>query len=426
MKNTKINIKKILLSSSVTLYFVFFFSTKIIGQENITGNQLYEATMEIPFINTDPLPEYGYDKLDYGMTIGIERTADGRIWAGWIGGGDNEDAFFVLNVSDDNGETWSDPKVVIDPNNPDLEEKRRTLVGNLWLDPEGRMWLFFDQAMTYFDGRAGLWYTVCENPDDDDPRWSEPARIWHGATLNKPIVLTDGAWILPVSLWDRGKIKNKKFNDAFHELDTFRMANVFISRDQGQTWNRQGGVRFPKPQFDEHHIIEREDGSLWMTARTANGIWESVSTDQGNTWSEPNKYMEHIGSRHFICRLKSGRLLLVRHGDLEEKTRFRSKLTAFLSDDEGKTWKGGLMIDERRGVSYPDGFQAPDGTIYISYDRNRDSDGEILMARFTEEDVLSGEFQSEQARPRILISKPKGLDKLPAPSEVIHHKKILN
>ncbi len=65
------------------------------------------------------------------------------------------------------------------------------------------------------------------------------------------------------------------------------------------------------------------------------------------------------------------------------------KLSAWLSDDDGKTWQGGLMLDERKGVSYPDGFQAPDGTIYISYDRNRATDGEILLARFTEEDILA-------------------------------------
>jgi hypothetical protein len=50
------------------------------------------------------------------------------------------------------------------------------------------------------------------------------------------------------------------------------------------------------------------------------------------------------------------------------------------------------MLDERKGVSYPDGFQAPDGTIYISYDRNRATDGEILLARFTEEDILANKL----------------------------------
>lgn len=30
-----------------------------------------------PKLNTSPLPEYGYDRLDYGMTIGIDRTPSG-------------------------------------------------------------------------------------------------------------------------------------------------------------------------------------------------------------------------------------------------------------------------------------------------------------------------------------------------------------
>ena len=37
------------------------------------------------------------------------------------------------------------------------------------------------------------------------------------------------------------------------------------------------------------------------------------------------------------------------------------------------------------GTSYPDRFQTFDEMIYISSDRNRTSDGEILLARFSEE-----------------------------------------
>src|SRR5439155_22120131 len=40
-------------------------------------------------------------------------------------------------------------------------------------------------------------------------------------------------------------------------------------------------------------------------------------------------------------------------------------------------------------VSYPDGIQAPDGTIHILYDWNRHTDAEILLAKFREEDVLA-------------------------------------
>ncbi|MCE6990502.1 sialidase family protein [Dyadobacter sp. CY323] len=372
--------------------------------------------LEQPILNTSPLPDYDYDRLDYGMTIGIERTPKGRIWACWVAGGDNDDAFFVLNTSDNDGKTWSAPKLVIDPHNPSLKEKRRTVVGCLWLDPLGRLWLFFDQSMTMFDGRDGNYYTICENPDSDRPVWSKPVRVSNGCTLNKPVVLKDGTWILPVSLWDRTKIKDP-YKEAFHELDDERMANVYASTDQGKTWTRRGGVRYPQAQFDEHHVIERKDGTLWMTARTATGLWQSVSTDQGKTWSEPAKYQEHISSRHFIRRLQSGRILLVRHGGLNEKTRFRSKFTAYLSEDDGKTWIGGLMLDERRGISYPDGFQAPDGTLYVSYDYSRDFAGEIVMARFTEQDILDGKFSGKKSKAKILISKPLGLDKLPAPSE---------
>jgi hypothetical protein len=40
-----------------------------------------------PKLNTSPLPEFDYDQLDYGMTIGIERTPKGRLWAAWVAGG---------------------------------------------------------------------------------------------------------------------------------------------------------------------------------------------------------------------------------------------------------------------------------------------------------------------------------------------------
>jgi len=42
------------------------------------------------------------------------------------------------------------------------------------------------------------------------------------------------------------------------------------------------------------------------------------------------------------------------------------------------------------GVSYPDGVQDKNGLIWITYDRGRNSVGEILLATFKEEDVLAG------------------------------------
>lgn len=385
---------------------------------------LNDPGLHPPLVNTTPLPYYDYDKLDYGMNMGLEQTPKGRFWACWTAGGDSPDAFMVLIASDNLGKTWTKPLAVVDAHDPSIGQKRSVQNGTLWTDPLGRLWFFFDQSMTDFDGRAGLWYSLCNNPDAVKPLWSQPVRIWHGTTKSKPIVLSSGEWVLPVSLLNRGIIDKDPgyFLDAYHELDSLRMAHVFVSTDQGRSWQRRGGVKFPEASYDEHHVIERKDGSLWMTARTGDGIFETVSFDKGWSWSTPQKYMEHISSRHFIRRLQSGRLLLVRHGEINERTKTRSKLMAFLSEDEGRSWKGGLMLDERRGVSYPDGFQGKDGTIYISYDRNRATDGFILMASFTEEDVLQRRLVHSSSRLKQLICRPEGLDKMPAPSDRLNSK----
>jgi hypothetical protein len=359
-----------------------------------------------PKLNTSPLPEYDYDQLDYGMTISLTRTPKGRLWACWVAGGDSPKAFFVLATSDDDGETWSKPCLVVDSHSKRLPRDRSILVGNLWSDPRGRLWLFFDQSMDMFDGRAGVWAAICEDPDAERPAWSAPRRIWHGVMLNKPTVLSTGEWLLPISLDQRGGFG--PFRGAFKELDPLRGANVFVSTDAGATWQRRGCVRFPKPNWHEHMIVERRDGSLWMLARTGKGIMQSTSADRGKTWSAPTtpKGIRHPVARFHIRRLASGRLLLVKHGDTVDAHEGRSKLKAFPSEDDGRTWLGGLMLDPRGGVSYPDGVQAPDGTIYISYDRNRSTDGEILLARFTEEDVLEGRLVGPKSRLRMLISRP--------------------
>ncbi len=135
--------------------------------------------------------------------------------------------------------------------------------------------------------------------------------------------------------------------------------------------------------------VELRDGRLWMLARTADGIAESYSSDQGRTWTGPQIRFPHVSARFHLRRLASGSLLLVKHGKIDERTNKRSHLMAHLSHDDGQTWTGGLLLDERNGVSYPDGFQSPDGRIFISYDRERAAEREILLAVFTEEDVAA-------------------------------------
>lgn len=381
-----------------------------------TDDPIHQRALDLPRPITNP--PAGSVRLDYGMTIGLERTRSGRLWACWVGGADGEEGFFVLASSDDDGATWSAPRLVIDPHDAALGVARRTLVGALWTDPHGRLWLFFDQSLGYFDGRGGVWSIRCDDPDGEHPTWSEPRRIWHGATLNKPIIARDGTWLLPISLWGRCHIWGR-FDGCFPELDPLRGAHVFASRDEGETWEDRGFVALPFPQFDEHQLIERRDGSLWLTGRTAKGMYESSSPDGGRTWSapapsairqvvQPATWCVHGGnsSRHHLSRLRSGRLLLIKHGAaIDVAPGLRSHLCAFLSEDDGLTWRGSLMLDERQEVSYPDATQAADGTIYASWDRNRATDGEILLGRFTEDDILAGTLIAPGSRLRSLIRR---------------------
>lgn len=359
-----------------------------------------------PTPNTSPLPEYAYENLDYGMTIGLERTPVGRLWACWVAGGDSPKAYFLLASSDDDGETWSQPRMVLDSHSSDLPLDRSILVGNLWTDPLGRLWLFFDQSIGMFDGRAGVWATVCENPDADMPTWSTPRRIWHGVMLNKPTVLSTGEWLLPISLDQRPGFG--PFHELHHDLDPLRGANLFVSNDSGETFERRGAVRVPNPDWHEHMLVERRDGSLWMLVRTAQGMMQSTSTDGGRTWAEPTwpEGLSQPNARFFLRRLQSGRVLLIKHGDRAGEHHGRVQLSAWLSEDEGASWQGGLILDERPGISYPDGTQAPDGVLYISYDRNRSTDGEVLLARFTEADILAGKPVSPRSKLKMLICRP--------------------
>ena len=147
-----------------------------------------------------------------------------------------------------------------------------------------------------------------------------------------------------------------------------------------------------------------------MLSRGVKAALQSFSGDGGKRWEPQSDAFPHVNSKCTIRRLKSGAILLIRHGqDMATATPSRRELTAFLSRDDGRSWSPGLLLDERDGVSYPDISQAPDGDIYIHYDRNRNTDSEILFARIREEDVLAQELLSEQASLRNVIKSRSGM-----------------
>ena len=72
------------------------------------------------------------------------------------------------------------------------------------------------------------------------------------------------------------------------------------------------------------------------------------------------------------------------------------------------TWSSGLLLDERVGVSYPDGQMDSAGRIRIIYDRDRTGDREILIATFREQDLKAGELVAEDSQLRQVVSRIGG------------------
>lgn len=358
-----------------------------------------DPAMKAPTVNTNPNVRHAAERRVFQGVPTLERTPDGRLWAAWIARTKEKvpDCHVVLVTSDNGGAAWSKPALVIDP--PGVV---CAFDPCLWLDPEGLLWLFWAQSSGLWDGRGGVWCITCEDWQSKASTWSRPRRLCNGVMINKPTVLRSGEWLLPVSVWADAKRADTASTHP-HHLGEESGANVVVSRDLGLTFNLRGQVRVPQREYDEHQIIERRDGSLWMLVRTPHGIAESDSTDRGRTWSAARPSgIPHVNSRFCIRRLKSGSLLLITNEPPDGKA--RSHLIAHVSIDDGRTWRGGLMLDDRAGVSYPDAVEDDGGVIRVIYDFERTKAKQILMAQFNERNILSGR-RSSTTRLRVVVSK---------------------
>ena len=333
----------------------------------------------------------------------IEVTSKGRIFACWYSGHTDETLgnFCLLVKSDDGGATFSEPIAVAY-----YGEEHRCFDDELWIDPLGRLWFTWSVRPDH-----ALYGVICENPDAEELVWGDVFKIGNDVMMCKPVVLSSGEWIFPLAVWDTEWLaQDWRHHDAEYG------AYAYCTTDQGKTFQRLGAAKMPELKdrsFYEHMIVELKDGRLMMLIRTVLGIGVAYSSDKGQTWTdgEPSG-IPGPNSRFVISRLKSGRLMLVNHVNFTG----RNNLTVQLSDDDGKTWSKGLLLDERNQVSYPDAKEADDGYIYITYDRERgvakksleeaQADArEILYAKVTEEDILAGKLVSEGSKLKQIINK---------------------
>ena len=335
----------------------------------------------------------------------VEVTKNGRLFATFYSGNVGERiGNFSMVLKSDDGVTFTEPIAVA------YKEEHRCYDPCLWIDPLGRLW--FTWAEMPDDAAYGV---ICQDPDAGELQWGDVFRIGEDLMMNKPIVLSSGEWMFPIAIWKRDM--RQIYAAAFDETKQ-PGAYVYKSSDQGKTFERLGFANAPYRDFDEHMILEMQDGRLAVFVRTSYGPCVSYSYDRGKTFTPSiNPGYGGKATRFHIRRLQSGRLLLVNH-DLPTGVTIpasgRFNLTAYLSEDDGKTWPYKLLLDERMWVSYPDAAQGADGRIYVIYDRERGGSSlettysqarEILLAKITEEDIIAGRLVNPESTLKQIVSK---------------------
>ena len=322
---------------------------------------------------------------------GIVCTPRGREFISFYSGNTKETyGNFAVLIMRDKDHNFSEPIAVAEK-----PGRYRCFDPVLWIDPLKRLWFIWnvmpgEQVMA----------SICNDPDADELIWGEEFCIGRGIMMNKPIVLSTGEWLFPIAIWKTDIYY--EFRKTELRADDIAGSYVYKTTDNGESFVKMGRADIRDRTFDEHMVLETDNGALMMLVRTKYGIGVSYSYDRGKTWSRgENSGLGGPNSRFHICRLRSGRVLLVNHVNFIK----RDHLTVLLSEDGGKTFPYSLLLDERNDVSYPDAMEGEDGYIYIVYDRERggfmksldeaySQNREILTARITEEDIIAGRLVS--------------------------------
>ncbi|MDR3262459.1 MAG: glycoside hydrolase [Tannerella sp.] len=395
------------LKTSITgalISLMLIFSSFPLSAQKVKPETYGITSLTPPYIDDAPIGDY-WTRLRFWQGIpGIERAPGGRLWLTWYSGGIGEGKghnYQLLVTSDDDGHTWSEPVAVYDPSRQLLGGE--TADGHLWLDKTtGRLWWFVYRYMKApgEDHRTN-WGFYTDEPDKRTPEWKGPVFGGYGLSLNRETVLSDGTVLHTVDL----HVPKEEKEEDVKKKD----AHVYRFLKDTLAIEKVGKAQIRDTPFTEHMVVERKDKSLMLIARTVGNTVACYSYDQGKTWTpqEPFPLEAGTSTRSYIGKLASGNLLLIVNDN--PNTTQRKKMTAMLSEDDGKTWPYKLVLDERTMVSYPDATESNNGFIYATYDLGRYAHGlqEILMAKFTEADIKAGRLINPGSRLKQVVSNLK-------------------
>ncbi|KAA5542149.1 exo-alpha-sialidase [Roseiconus nitratireducens] len=381
-------------------------------------------------INFQGQPPYHKHRINLRLFQGcpqVEISEGGRLWATWFGSNVqaerapyHKDQFSVISTSADDGKTWKEV-FVFDPSE---------LLGGgasdpmLWKDPQGNI-RFIGLRNIDFKGKdefaTSAWEFTMVDPENEHTAWTEPRLLGNkNISVMKPLVFPDGTIMRSM---DDFKLVGQpdKVRIRFLKEDVDGKP-IFVSE-------------FPVDNdavFAEQMPILRRDGSLFTFYRARKGQKFAESFDGGKSWKLGGYYPMQfsINTKCILKTLPSGRVLLVandvqmkeesgkkeyyftdEHGNERELTKHkttRTRMTAFLSEDDGKTFPHRMLLCDDGQISYPSATLGKDGSIYIVYDQGRGVIGQhtIFLSKITEQDILSGKPVNKDSFLNNIVSRP--------------------
>jgi len=229
------------------------------------------------------------------------------------------------------------------------------------------------------DGRIGMLFSHRVSQQEASRRFT--ASSDEGATWCEPVIVGEGAY--KTGCHDRFTVHSSgRLIAPLHcteDRDSWHLyVQVARSDDLGKTWHLSDKLELPRVHWPEGSggpplesgciepgTVERADGSLLMTIRTAMGTqFCSESFDRGTTWTSPRsmEVISPIAPAHLSRIPGTDDLLLLWTPVYDAKADVgfsgaRTTIMACVSSDGGRSWPPArrkiLARDLSRSVDYP-------------------------------------------------------------------------
>jgi sialidase-1 len=292
------------------------------------------------------------------------------------GGGDASPARIVSVCSDNGGQTWNrEPRVVVE----NAGHQNVMSVSLLRLQSGGIV-LFYLIKNSLHDCRPWMQVSTDEGQTWSAPRVVVDAPGYFVLNNDRVIQLSTGRLVVPVAFH---RARRSSPQDA-NSFDSRAVALWYLSDDEGRTWRESNDWwTLPLPSrsgMQEPGVVELAGGNVFSWARTdLSAQWGCVSTNGALSWSPPAATsLKSPLSPASLKRLPgSGDLLVVfndHSGDFPFPKGKRTPLVAAISSDGGLTWpRRRVLEDEPDGRYCYTAIHFVDGAVLLGYLDFRDT-----------------------------------------------------